>query len=427
VEGVAPAPAQGNGEAGGAIRIAAIDIGSNSIRQIVADVGSRGAIRVVDEMKAAPRLGAGVQETGELAESGMRAALEALQRMATLARQLGCARVEAVATSAVRDARNGEAFLRRVREEAGLSVRLLDGEEEARLSFRSALAHFEMGAGRAVVMDIGGGSLELALSADGLLEHLISLPFGAIRVTEEYLRGGPRPRSVVELRRAVRAAVKASFAVRDWRGALVIGSGGTFTNLATVLAARQGAARARTVHGTRVSRVELEHVLDQLVEMSPAERLAVPGLSPARADIIVGGLAVAAEVLARLEARHLHVSAYGIREGLLLETADVAPVVADPGEARARSVRTFAERCHYEEPHARHVQRLALQLFDALAKRLGAEAGDREILADAALLHDVGYHINYDGHHKHSYHLILHADLLGMSPEEQVAVANVAR
>ena len=427
MEGVAPAPAQGNGEAGGAIRIAAIDIGSNSIRQIVADVGSRGAIRVVDEMKAAPRLGAGVQETGELAESGLRAALEALQRMATLARQLGCARVEAVATSAVRDARNGEAFLRRVREEAGLSVRLLDGEEEARLSFRSALAHFEMGAGRAVVMDIGGGSLELALSADGLLEHLISLPFGAIRVTEEYLRGGPRPRSVVELRRAVRAAVKASFAVRDWRGALVIGSGGTFTNLATVLAARQGAARARTVHGTRVSRVELEHVLDQLVEMSPAERLAVPGLSPARADIIVGGLAVAAEVLARLEARHLHVSAYGIREGLLLETADVAPVVADPGEARARSVRTFAERCHYEEPHARHVQRLALQLFDALAKRLGAEAGDREILADAALLHDVGYHINYDGHHKHSYHLILHADLLGMSPEEQVAVANVAR
>jgi exopolyphosphatase / guanosine-5'-triphosphate,3'-diphosphate pyrophosphatase len=357
----------------------------------------------------------------------MRGALEALQRMATLARQLGCARVEAVATSAVRDARNGGEFLRRVREEAGLSVRLLDGEEEARLSFRSALAHFEMGVGRAVVMDIGGGSLELALSADGVLEHLISLPLGAIRVTEEYLRGGPRPRNVVALRRAVRVAMRESFSVRDWRGALVIGSGGTFTNLATVLAARQGAAKARTVHGTRVSRVELEHVLDLLQEMSPSERLAVPGLSPARADIIVGGLAVAAEVLARLEARELHVSAYGIREGLLLETADVTPVVADPGEARERSVRTFAERCHYEEPHARHVQRLALQLFDSLAKRIGAEPGDREILADAALLHDVGYHINYDGHHKHSYHLILHADLLGMSPDEQVAVANVAR
>jgi exopolyphosphatase/guanosine-5'-triphosphate,3'-diphosphate pyrophosphatase len=173
--------------------------------------------------------------------------------------------------------------------------------------------------------------------------------------------------------------------------------------------------------------VQLEHVLDLLQDMSPAERLSVTGLSPARADIIVGGLAVAAEVLARLKSRELHVSAYGIREGLLLETAHVAPAGADSGAARERSVRTFAERCHYEEPHARHVQQLALQIFDALGKRLGAEPGDREILADAALLHDVGYHINYDGHHKHSYHLILHADLLGMSPEEQVAVANVAR
>lgn len=423
----APAPAAAGSEPAGAIRIAAIDIGSNSIRQIVADVGSRGAIRVVDEMKAAPRLGAGVQETGELSASAMRGAVEALQRMSTLARQLGCARVEAVATSAVRDARNGGEFLALVRRETGLDVRLLDGQEEARLSFRSALAHFDMAAGRAVVMDIGGGSLELALSADGLLERLLSLPFGAIRVTEEFLRGGPRRRSVAALRDGLRSALRDGFAVRDWRGALVIGSGGTFTNLATVLAARQGGAKPRTVHGTRVSRVELEHILDLLQDMSPAERLAVPGLSPARADIIVGGLAVAAEVLARLKSRELHVSAYGIREGLLLETADVAPTVADSGAARERSVQTFAERCHYEEPHARHVRQLALQLFDALAERMGAEAGDREILADAALLHDVGYHINYDGHHKHSYHLILHADLLGMSPEEQVVVANVAR
>jgi exopolyphosphatase/guanosine-5'-triphosphate,3'-diphosphate pyrophosphatase len=408
------------------IRIAAIDIGSNSIRQIIADVGANGAIRVVDEIKAQPRLGAGVQETGELSGGAMRHALEALQRMSTLARQLGCARIEAVATSAVRDAANGEAFLDLVREEAGLSVRLLDGREEARLSFLSALAHFDLGVGRAVVMDIGGGSLELALSADGLIERLLSFPFGALRVTEHFLRGGPRRRSVAALRHAVRDAMRGSFAVRDWRGAQVIGSGGTFTNLAGVVLARQG-VQARSVHATRVSRVDLEHILDVLLDMSPAERLQVPGLNPARADIIVGGLAVAAEVLARLDSRDLQVSAYGIREGLLLETARVTPAVADPGEARERSVRTFAERCHYEEPHARHVQRLALQLFDQIGKRLGAERGDREILADAALLHDVGYHINYSQHHKHSYHLVLHAELLGMSPEEQVLVANVAR
>src|ERR671917_2169383 len=125
--------------------------------------------------------------------------------------------------------------------------------------------------------------------------------------------------------------------------------------------------------------------------MTPAERQSVPGLNPGRADIIVAGLAVAAEVMARVDAPELDVSAYGIREGLLLETARVRPVVADPGEARERSVREFAERTHYEEPHARQVQRLALQLFDVLGERLGCEDGDRELLADAALLHDVGY------------------------------------
>jgi exopolyphosphatase/guanosine-5'-triphosphate,3'-diphosphate pyrophosphatase len=232
---------------------------------------------------------------------------------------------------------------------------------------------------------------------------------------------------VEALRKAVRTAVKDSVAVRDWRGALMIGSGGTFTNLAGMFRARQGAQTARTIHGTRVPRGDLEHILDLLLDKSPAERLQVPGLNPGRADIIVAGLAVAAEVMARLEARDLLVSAYGIREGLLLETAEVSPTVADPGEARERSVLTFAERCHYEAPHARQVRKIALQLFDALAERIGAEPGDRQALADAAILHDVGYVINYSKHHKHSYHLILHADLLGMSPEEQVLVANVAR
>ncbi|MFL5577772.1 MAG: HD domain-containing protein [Gemmatimonadaceae bacterium] len=411
----------------GDVRIAAIDIGSNSIRQIVADVSPAGAIRVVDEMKAAPRLGAGVLETGELSEASARAALEALARMTTLARQLGAQRVEAVATSAVREAANGHAFLDLVREETGLRPRLLVGEEEARLSFRSALAHFELGRGRAVVMDIGGGSLELALSADGLLERLLSFPLGALRLTEHFLRPAPRRRSVRALRQHARTALRDGTSPRDWYGAQVIGSGGTFTNLAGMHLARQGVHTARTLHGTMVQRTELEHLLDLLQDLSPEERQRVPGLNPARADIIVAGLAVAAEVLALFETRELSVSAYGIREGLLLDTARVMPTIADPGAARERSVRDLAERSHYEAPHAGQVRRLALELFDALGERLGLEPADRRTLADAALLHDIGYHINYSKHHKHSYHLILHADLLGVSPGEQVAIANVAR
>ena len=408
-------------------RIAAIDIGSNSIRQIVADVGPNGAIRVLDEMKAAPRLAAGLDETGVISEEATERAIEALVRMATLARQLGAKRIEAVATSAVRDATNGAAFLTRVRQETGLKPRVLEGEEEARLAFRSALAHFELGRGRAVVVDIGGGSAELALSAEGLVERLITFPFGAVRLTERFLRDGVTPKGLKKLRKHVRTEIRAALPVRDWRGADVIGSGGTFTNLAGIYLARQGMRAARSVHGTRIPRQDVNDILELLAGMPVEERLAVPGLNAGRADIIVAGLAVLAEVLDRVEPDEVAVSAFGIREGLLLETARVVPSISDPGEARERSVREFAERCHFEAPHSRQVQRLALQLFEALGPRLGLDAEDRAILSDAALLHDVGYHIHYQGHHKHSYHLILHADLLGVSPETQVTVAHVAR
>ena len=407
-------------------RIAAVDIGSNSIRQIVADVFPDGEIRIVDEMKAAPRLGAGLAATGMLDEQHMDEAVEALARMATLARQLGAKRIEVVATSAVRDATNGATFLSRVRRESGLRPRVLIGEEEARLAFRSALAHFELGRGRSVVMDIGGGSLELALAAAGLVERLATFPFGAIRLTEQFLEKKPGPKGIRKLRKFVRGEIKKVLPVRDWRGAEVIGSGGTFTNLAGMYLARQG-VKVKSVHGTRIPRAEVEHILEYLSTMSVEERLAVPGLNAGRADIIVAGLAVAAEVLARIEPRELSASGFGIREGLLLETARIMPVIADPGEARARSVLAFAERCHYEEPHARQVQQLALQLFDALGERIGCDAEDRQTLCDAALLHDVGYHINYQGHHKHSFHLIQHADLLGIPPDEQVVIAHVAR
>ncbi|HPV75367.1 MAG TPA: Ppx/GppA phosphatase family protein [Gemmatimonadaceae bacterium] len=417
------APRPGDG-----VRLAAIDIGSNSIRQIIADVSTDGRIRVLDEMKAAPRLGTGLDASGRLDEDAMRHALEALHRMATLATQYGATKVESVATSAVRDAANGKQFIELVRRQTGLRVRVLHGDDEARLAFRSALAHFDLARGRAVVMDIGGGSLELAMSADGLLDGLVSLPFGAIRMTEQFLGLTPSRKAVRKLREYVRDDIRRALPLRDWRGAKLICSGGTFTNLAGIYLYRQGTSSAAgRVQGTRVPREELEHIIDLVQECSPEERTQVRGLNVGRSDIILAGLVVAAEVMARTESRDLVVSAYGIREGLLLESAQVTTVPADPGEARERSVNTLAERCHYEAPHAQHVRRLALQLFDAIGPRIGCSNEDRQVLADAALLHDIGYHINYDQHHKHSYHLILHADLLGMSPVEQVLVANVAR
>ena len=184
----------------GDVRIAAIDVGSNSVRQIVADVSPTGQIRVVDEMKAMPRLGEGLERTGALGQMAVDAAAAAIQRMVTLARQLSALRIEVVATSAVRDASNGEEFTARVKELTGLDVRVLSGEQEALLCFRSALAHFDLGAGRSLVMDIGGGSLELVLAKDGLIERVASLPFGAVRLTERFLSPAVRVRAVRALR-----------------------------------------------------------------------------------------------------------------------------------------------------------------------------------------------------------------------------------
>jgi len=407
-------------------RIAAIDVGSNSIRQIVADVHPDGAIDVVDEMKAHPRLGRGMEHSGLLDGQSMDEAVESLTRMAMLAKQLGAQRIETVATSAVRDAGNGEMFIARVKLATGLRLRVLTGEDEARVSFRSALAHFDLGAGRSVIADIGGGSLQLSLAAEGVIDGLHSLPLGAIRMTERFLEGA-EAKGVKRLRKYVRRTLKPIVSARDWRGARVIGSGGTFTNLAGIYLSRQGMFSARSVHGTVIPRVEVEHILDVLAEMDDEERRSVPGLNADRADIIVAGIAAIAEVLARVDAREVTVSRYGIREGLLLEAARVTPVVADPGVARERSVLELAQHCHYEVRHAQAVRTLALRLFDALRDRLELDDADRRILSDAALLHDVGYHINYDRHHKHSYHLIVHADLLGMTPEEQVLIATVAR
>jgi exopolyphosphatase/guanosine-5'-triphosphate,3'-diphosphate pyrophosphatase len=411
----------------GDIRLSAIDIGSNSIRQTIADVSPTGIIRVVDEMKAAPRLGAGLSKRGSIGEIAIQNALSTLSRMATLANQLGVKRTEVVATSAVREASNGDQFLRLVRSETGLKIKILRGEDEARLAFRSALAHFDLAVGRAVVMDIGGGSLELALSADGLVDRLISLPLGAIRTTERYLGDGGKKKGMRKLRKNVREELRQRLSARHWHSARIICSGGTFTTLASIYLARIGMESAKTVHGTVIPLFELEHIVDMLHNMSPEERQAVPGLSAARSDIIVGGLAVAAEVAARVEAKELVVSGYGIREGILLESAQVAPSPADPGEARERSVRELAERSHYEEMHSKHVQMLALQIFDSIGQRLGCTPDDRRLLSDAALLHDIGYHISYDKHNKHSYHLIEHAELLGVTPAEQIIVANVAR
>ncbi|MDO8667323.1 MAG: Ppx/GppA phosphatase family protein [Gemmatimonadales bacterium] len=407
-------------------RFAAIDVGSNSIRCLIAERGDDGHLHVIDDLKDQPRLARGLAATGRLSDEAIERAIEALGRMKQAAERRGATRVALVATSAVRDASNGADFAERVKREIGIPLEVIDGETEARLAFLSVREHFAIVRGRTIVADIGGGSLELVLAVGGMVEHVVSLPFGAVRMTEQYLSDHrPTEGAVRRLRSAVRQRLRRALVAREWNGAKLYGSGGTFTNAARVAAFRdQGSEPTGGVHGGTLSLGELQRILEWLSSLSLEERLKVGGLNPERADIIVAGLAVAAEVLERFDARGVTVSAFGLREGLLLH---LATPTDEQQPSRAKALRRFADRCRTDRRHVEQVLRLSKRLFDTLGKHLGCVPADWELLEAAALLHDVGQLVSYKSHHKHSYHLIAHAESLPFSPRDRLLVAVISR
>ncbi len=407
-------------------RIAAIDVGSNSIRLVVAEYDPAAGLTIIDEIKEQPRLAAGLATTGRLDEIAIERAYATLRRMREICQRRGVRRLNAVATAAVREAENGEEFTNLIREELEIPLRIIDGDEEARLSYRSVAHHFRLEGGRTIVADIGGGSLELIGAVDGLVEYSTSLPFGAVRSTEVHLPGKRDPRKeIAALRSQVRKRLKKAFPGKEWIGAGMIGSGGTFTNIGRMIAARRGVSPANPVHGLTVRVAEVEQLLEWLGPMTPEQRIRVAGLNPQRADIIVAGIAVTASILDWVEARELTVSAYGLREGLLLDMvgAESVPIAVDP----LRLIREFVERCHGDRRHVEHVRLLALQLFDQLAEALEAGEGERSLLEAASLLHDVGQMVSYRRHHRHSYQLIMHADRLNLDPHQRLLVALISR
>ncbi|HVX90009.1 MAG TPA: hypothetical protein VG940_13825, partial [Gemmatimonadales bacterium] len=221
-------------------RLGAIDVGSNSIRLLVAEYDQAAGLTVIDEVKDQPRLAQGLASTGRLDPAAMERALETLRRMREVCQRRGVSKIAAVATSAVREAANGREFVRVVREQLDIPLRIIDGDKEAELSFRSVAHHFRLDAGRSVIADIGGGSLELIASVKGLVEQKVSLPFGAVRLTETFLTDRRDPRkAVAELRAKVRKQFRKELSLRKWQAATVIGSGGSFTNLGRMVVARR--------------------------------------------------------------------------------------------------------------------------------------------------------------------------------------------
>lgn len=418
----APTPPQADSRE----RLAALDVGSNSIRLLVAEHDPQTGLSIIDEVKDQPRLAQGLAATGRLDDVAMERALATLARMREVCRRRGVRRIAAVATAAVREAANGEEFVQRVRAELDLPLRVIDADTEAALSYRSVAHHFRVLGARTLVADIGGGSLELIGAVDGLVELTLSLPLGAVRLTETHLLGRrDARREVTTLRTQVRRQLKKAFRGREWTAATMIGSGGTFTSLGRMATARRGLPVPETVHGVAVATAEVETLLEWLTAKTPEQRRLVAGLNPQRADIILAGLAVTAELLALVDARTVTVSAFGLREGLLLEmvSGDAPAAAPDP----LRLMREFVERCQGDRRHVEHVRVLARQLFDQFAGLLGSTPDEWPLLEAASLLHDVGQLVSYRKHHKHSFQLITHADRLDLSARDRALVALVSR
>ena len=410
-------------------RLAAIDIGTNSIRCICVEVVQNGDYRILDDEKATVRLGEGLCASGAISTAAWERAREALLRMRKIIDGLGIEVIEAVATSAVRKAVNGAAFLAAMEQETGIGVRLIDGEEEAELAALSAWHHFDMANARYLLVDIGGGSVEVVSAVGRHIEEIVSLELGAVFLSENFLTRDPiAEKDLARLRRHIRKELRLALEGTDFPVRYLIGSGGTLTSIAAMVQAGRK-ERYDSVHGYEVLHSEIVHILAMLQRKSCKERKAVPGLSPERADIIVAGVAVVEELMRLSGTNILKINERGIREGLILQSLQKHGLLEKRRTLRdwRTTVRDFARSCHVDENHGEQVARLSLQLFDALAAAFGLDQRARQLLETAALLHDVGYFISYAAHHKHSYHLIRYASLFDFTPREKEIIANIAR
>ena len=420
--------ASGHTEAGNQ-QVAVIDLGSNSWRLVVYTYSPGAWWKRTDELYETVRIGAGLAATGRLGLEAIERGLETLAVFHRFCRASGLAPedVHVIATSAIRDAANGEEFLRAAEEAMGQTIEVLSAEDEARYDYIAVVNTTTLTDG--VALDLGGGSVQLVRVEDRKATELSSFPLGAVRVTERFLSdGGPAKRKDIK---RVRAHVFETLGELDWltsAGPRLVGSGGSVRNLAS--AAGRIAGRVDLgVQGFVITGPTLDDLVQRLAALPAAERGSIAGIKPGRADIILGAALVLQSVVELGGFEGIEVTEAGLREGLFLGRTMLAPEDPLIPDVREAAVRNLAVQYESDLPHVEHVAVLALEMFDSLVDGGLFEAGpgERELLWAAAMLHDVGMTINYDDHHKHSRYLILNAELPGFDPRERGLIAQMSR
>jgi exopolyphosphatase/guanosine-5'-triphosphate,3'-diphosphate pyrophosphatase len=422
------------------LKLAAIDIGSNSIKLVVVEAAGSDSFAVLAREKEVVRLGQDTLRQGYLAPAAIERACDTMKRFRSIAEARGAERVLATATASVREASNAAEFIEEVERRAGVRVEILSGIEEARLIGIAAAHGCARTQGAALVnVDIGGGSTEISLMKDGVPVELFSVKLGAVGLTERHVTSDPPARKELRaLRGEIRAALERP--ARELAGArwqYATGTSGTIIAVGEVLrrrAQRDGgrAEQGAQAPGAEIALGQLEKLNERFASMSAEERRAVPGVSQQRAEIIVAGGQILEGVMQALSLNHLRTCDYALREGVVIDTlrqleAERLPPVPDTSDPRLRGAHAVGRRFGYEEAHAHQVTRLAEKIFDALAPEHDLSRHHRTLLSAASLLHDAGYHIAHEEHHKHALYLIKHSELTGFSEAEREVIANVAR
>ena len=386
--------------------------------------------KLTDEIFETVRIGAGLAQTGRLSDAGVGRGLETLAVFDRflVAHGLGPDCVHAVATSAIRDASNGARFLKAARAASGLNIEVISDEEEARFGYVAALNSSTLTDG--VVLETGGGSIQLIEVVNRRAGSLRSFPLGAVRVTEEFLPGsGPaKKKDIQRVRAHVRNALSGYPSLAE-AGDRIVGMGGAVRNLAAA-AQRLAGQPDIGVQGFVITREMLAELVQTLAALPVDERGEVPGIKVGRGDIILASALVIETVVELGSFAGIEVTEASLRDGVFLAREFLAGV--DPPlfeDVRVAGVRNLATQYESDLPHVEHVALLSLQMFDSLAgaRLFAPKPGERELLWAAAMLHDVGMTISYDDHHKHSAYLIVSAELPGFDPRERALIAQITR
>ena len=411
--------------------IAAIDIGSNSIKLAIVEAAASDSFTIISQERERVRLGHETLRNKMLSPEAISLSADAIAKFSSIAEMREADSIIAVATASVREAENSAEFVHEIKKRTGITVEVLSSIEEARLIGIAAAQNCGLNNGTLLNIDIGGGSTELSLMKDGEPHKLFSMKLGAVGLTEKFIFSNPPKKKELEnLRAEIESALEHPLRkIKNETWAFSTGTSGTILNLARLINFQNGET---SIENNSISLKKLVLLNETLAKISLEERVKLPVISPQRAEVIVAGGQILENVMRALKIETLQPCIFALREGVIIDhlreiEAESLPPVPDVEDRRLLGVFAIGRRFGYEERHALQSANLAEKIFDQLAPHYNLKRHGRTLLTAAALLHDIGYHISHESHHKHTLYLIKHSEITGFTEAEKAIIANVAR